>query len=113
MSAIGIRRRCAIWLACWRLRRKQVRPNWLTACAGVSNATRRMRLLGQPDAAHAAFADRLQQPELPDRDRTALFLGEWLFGSMALGILHGTLIHQTPYNEDIAWQHWQQAAPAA
>lgn len=30
-----------------------------------------------------------------------------------VGILHGTLIHQTPYNEDIAWQHWQQAAPAA
>lgn len=24
-----------------------------------------------------------------------------------VGILHGTLSHQTPYNETLAWQHWQ------
>lgn len=24
-----------------------------------------------------------------------------------VGILHGTLTHQTPYDEPIAWQHWQ------
>jgi transposase len=30
-----------------------------------------------------------------------------------VGILHGTLIHQMPYNEDIAWQHWQEPAHAA
>ena len=24
-----------------------------------------------------------------------------------VGILHGSLTHQTSYDEDIAWQHWQ------
>lgn len=30
-----------------------------------------------------------------------------------VGILHGTLTHQTAYDEAIAWQHWQTAEPHA
>lgn len=25
-----------------------------------------------------------------------------------VGILHGTLTHQTAYDETVAWQHWQK-----
>ncbi len=37
--AIGIRRRCAIWLACWPMRLRLVKWNWRSVCAAVSTTT--------------------------------------------------------------------------